>query len=59
MRNRKKDSWLPDLLIAIPELIIYPIKWLHRGIFTVIKFWNWIRKAESAPKNGQGMKRIE
>ncbi|MCF6411352.1 hypothetical protein [Pseudalkalibacillus salsuginis] len=40
MRKRKKDSWLPDLLIGIPELIIYPIKWLLRGIFTIIKFWN-------------------
>ncbi|WP_408009273.1 hypothetical protein ACJROX_02855 [Pseudalkalibacillus sp. A8] len=41
MGNRKKDnqkdSWVADFLFVIPELIIYPIKWVFRGIFTLIK----------------------
>ncbi|WP_261133436.1 hypothetical protein [Bacillus sp. Marseille-Q3570] len=40
VKDIKKDSWVPDLLFAIPELIIYPIKWLLRGILMLIKFWN-------------------
>ncbi|WP_260412556.1 hypothetical protein [Alkalihalobacillus sp. TS-13] len=40
VKDKRKDRWLPDLLLNVPELIIYPIKWLLRGLFTLIKFWN-------------------
>lgn len=38
--KEERDHWFIDLLVSIPELIIYPIRLLFRGVTSLIKHWN-------------------
>lgn len=42
-KNRRAEGkwgWVPDLLLSIPELIVYGVKMLIRGFLLLLKIWN-------------------